>query len=136
MRTPAALDRVVRHELVHAVIQNIAPRNVPTWVNEGLASVLEGGSTAWVSQTLARTSEVFPLEDLANGFEHLDGREALIAYAESAVAAQVLVERVGPNLGVFLQMLGGGHTVDQALSTVNVRPEQFYAEWRKRVGVK
>jgi hypothetical protein len=136
LRTPAALDRVVRHELVHAVIQNIAPRNVPTWVNEGLASVLEGSGTAWVNQTLARSGEIFPLEDLADGFEHLDGREALIAYAESAVAAQLLVERVGPNLGVFLQMLGGGHTVDQALGTVNVRPEQFHAEWRKRVGLK
>ena len=136
MRTPAVLDRVVRHELVHAVIQHAAPRNVPAWVNEGLASVLEGGSTDWINQTLARTAEVFPLEDLAEGFGHLDGRDAGIAYAESAVAAQLLVERVGPNLGVFLQMLGNGNTVDQALSTVNVRPEQFYAEWRRRVGVK
>ena len=136
LRTPAALDRVVRHELVHAVIQHVAPRNVPTWVNEGLASVLEGTDRSWVSQVLARTSEVFPLEDLSDGFSHLDGGEALLAYAESAVAAQVLMERVGPNLGVFLQMLGGGHTVDQALGAVNVRPEQFYAEWRKRVGAR
>jgi tetratricopeptide (TPR) repeat protein len=136
MRAPAALDRVVRHELVHAVIQNVAPRNVPTWVNEGLASVLEGGSTAWVNQALARTSELFPLEDLSAGFGHLDGNDALIAYAESAVAAQLLVERVGPNLGVFLQMLGGGTAVDQALSTVNVPPDPFYAEWRRRVGAK
>src|SRR3954471_23508606 len=75
MRTPAALDRVVRHELVHAVIEHVAPRNVPTWVNEGLASVLEGSGTAWVNQALARTGEVFPLEDLAAGFDHLDGRE-------------------------------------------------------------
>ena len=48
---------------------------------------------------------VFPLEDLSDGFEHLDGREAMVAYAESAVAAQLLVERIGPDLGVFLQML-------------------------------
>ena len=47
-----------------------------------------------------------------------------MAYAESAVAAQILVERLGPNLGVFLQMLGSGHTVDQALGTLNVRPER------------
>jgi hypothetical protein len=114
----------------------VAPRNVPTWVNEGLASVLEGGSSAWVTQVLARTTELFPLEDLTDGFGHLDGNDALIAYAESAVAAQLLVERVGVNLGVFLQMLGNGSSVDQALSTVNVRPEQFYGEWRRRVGAK
>jgi hypothetical protein len=136
MRAPTALDRVVRHELVHAVIQHVAPRHVPTWVNEGLASVLEGSGNAWVTRALARATEHFPLEDLADGFGHLDGGEALIAYAESAVAAQLLVERVGPNLGVFLQMLGNGSPVDQALSTVNVAPEQFYAEWRRRVGAR
>ena len=59
-----------------------------------------------------------------------------MAYAVSAVAADILVERLGPNLGVFLQMVGSGHTVDQALSTLNVRPDAFYAEWRKRVGVQ
>ena len=136
MRTPAALDRVVRHELVHAVIEHVAPRNVPAWVNEGLASVLEGPDQAWAARVLAQAREVFALEDLSDGFGDLDGREALVAYAESAVAAQLLVERLGPNLGVFLQMLGGGHSVDQALSTASVRPEQFHAEWRKRVGLK
>ena len=136
MRTPAALDRVVRHELVHAIIQHAAPRNVPAWVHEGLASVLEGSDRTWVKQVLAQTGEVFPLEDLSDGFGHLNGREALVAYAESAVAAQVLIDRLGPNLGVFLQMVGGGHTVDQALSTLNVQPDVFYADWRKRVGVR
>ena len=136
MRTPAALDRVVRHELVHAIIEHAAPRNVPAWVNEGLASVLESRDRTWVNQVLNRTSEIFPLEDLTDGFGQLNGRDALVAYAESAVAAEILIERLGPNLGVFLQMVGGGHTVDQALSTVKVQPEAFYAEWRRRVGAK
>ena len=52
------------------------------------------------------------------------------------MASQVLTERLGPNLGVFLQMVGGGHSVDQALGTLNVQPEGFYAEWRKRIGAK
>ena len=136
MRTPAALDRVVRHELVHAVIEHAAPRNVPAWVNEGLASILESNDRTWVKLVLDRTSEIFPLEDLSDGFGHLNGRDALVAYAESAIAAQILTERLGPNLGVFLQMMGSGHTVDQALSTLNVQPAAFYAEWRKRVGAK
>ena len=136
LRTPTVLDRVVRHELVHAMIAHIAPRNVPTWVNEGLASVLESPDRAWVSKALARTSEVFALEDLRDGFDHLNGAQALVAYAESAVAAEILCERLGPNLGVFVQMVGSGHTPDQALSTLNVRPEAFHAEWRKRIGIR
>jgi len=59
-----------------------------------------------------------------------------VAYAEGLVAGQLLCERLGGNLGPFLQMLGSGHTVDQALSTHNIQPEQFYAEWRKRVGIR
>jgi tetratricopeptide (TPR) repeat protein len=136
LRRPATLDRVVRHELVHAMIAHAAPRNVPTWVNEGLASVLESADRQWVEAVLDNASEVFPLEDLADGFDHLNGAEALLAYAESAAAAEILTRRLGPNLGVFLQMLGSGHTVDQALSTLNVRPEAFYAEWRSRLGVE
>ena len=54
------------------------------------------------------------------------------ASSRGSCSASVL----GPNLGPFLQMLGSGHTVDQALSTVNVQPEPFYAEWRRRIGMK
>lgn len=136
LRTPAALDRVVRHELVHAMIEYVAPRNVPTWINEGLASVLESPDRAWARKVLAQAPAVFALEDLADGFSHLNGASALLAYAESAVAADILVERLGPNLGVFLQMVGNGHTPDQALGNLNVRPEDFHAEWRRRVGLR
>ena len=136
LRTPATLDRVVRHELVHAMIAHVAPRNVPTWINEGLASVLESSDRTWVRKALAQTSEVFTLEDLSGGFDHLNGAEARVAYAESAVAAEILCESLGPNLGVFVQLVGSGHTPDQALSTLNVRPEAFHAEWRRRIGVR
>jgi tetratricopeptide (TPR) repeat protein len=136
LRAPHALDSVVRHEFVHAVIAYTAPRNVPTWVNEGLASVLDSSDRGWVQRALGRTRERVPLDDLDGGFGDLDGASARVAYAESAVAAELLCERVGSNLGIFLQMLGSGHTVDQALSTLNVRPELFRAEWRRRVGLE
>ena len=85
---------------------------------------------------LRAAPELIRIEDLANGFDELDGATALVAYAESLVAGQLLCEKLGPNVGTFLQMLGSGHTVDQALSTHNVPPETFYAEWRKRIGAK
>jgi tetratricopeptide (TPR) repeat protein len=136
MRAPDVLERVVVHELVHAMIANIAPRNVPAWVHEGLASVLESDDRTWVQTALARTREIFPLDDLAGGFSDLDGHQALVAYAESAVAADLLRERLGLSLGSFLEMLGSGYTVDQALSNFDVQPEDFYEEWRRRVGVR
>jgi tetratricopeptide (TPR) repeat protein len=135
LRSPSALDRVVVHEFVHAVVTHAAPRGVPAWVNEGLASYLESTDRTWATRVLRDTSEIVPLEDLAGGFGRFDGPTAVLAYAESLVAAEILCARLGPNLGVFLQMLGSGHTVDQALSTLNVQPEAFHAEWRRRVGL-
>ena len=76
------------------------------------------------------------MADLADGFGQFDSDTALVAYAESLIAGQLLCERLGQNLGPFLQMLGAGHSVDQALSTVNIQPELFYAEWRRRIGMK
>ena len=134
MKAPRTLDRVVIHEFVHAVISSVAPRNVPAWVNEGLASVLDSSDRTWSRRVIRQASELIALEDLEEGFGEFDGQTALLAYAESAVAAEILCERLGPNLGPFLQMLGGGHSVNQALSTLNVQPETFHAEWRRRIG--
>ena len=116
LRSPKTLERVVTHEFVHAVIHNAAG-GVPTWVNEGLASYMESADRAWVAQVLRRADGRIPIEDLADGFGQFDGGTALVAYAESLVAGQLLCERLGANLGPFLQMLGNGHTVDQALSS-------------------
>lgn len=136
LKSPRTLDRVVTHEFVHAVVASAAPRGVPAWVNEGLASYLESGDRTWAMKVLRRADGIIPLEELQGGFGELDGDTALVAYAESLVAAQLLCERLGPNVGPFLQMLGSGHSVDQALSTLNVPPDGFQAEWRRRVGLK
>jgi tetratricopeptide (TPR) repeat protein len=136
LKSPQTLDRVVVHEYVHSVIRTAAPTGVPTWVNEGIASYLEPGDKAWVTQTLKASSDRIPLSDLEDGFGDLDGDTAQLAYAESHVAAQLLVERLSPYVGAFLQLLGNGHTVDQALSRHGVQPEQFRAEWRRRVGMR
>ena len=42
-----------------------------------------------------RASAVVPLADLANGFSGLDEQGALVAYAESAVAAEILCAKLG-----------------------------------------
>jgi hypothetical protein len=133
---PAALDRLVKHELTHAVIAHAAPRNIPAWLHEGLASILEAPDRTWIAKVMRNVTEVYPLDDLSGGFDNLDGQSAMVAYAESAIAADILCARLGPNLGVFIQMVGNGYTVDQALGTLNVAPETFHAEWRKRLHVR
>jgi hypothetical protein len=135
LNSPRALDRVVTHEFVHAVIASMAPRNVPTWVHEGLASLMESSDQSWAPRVLAGTSGRIRMEDLDGDFARFSSGLALIAYAESVIAARLLTERLGPRIEIFIQMLGSGHTVDQALSTLDVRPDAFRAEWMKRIGM-
>lgn len=135
LRSPQTLDRVVIHEYVHSVVRTAAPTGVPGWINEGLASHLEPGDKTWAARALRTSPDRIRLEDMVNGFGHLDGRLALIAYAESEIAAGLLMERLRPQVGPFLQLLGNGYTVDQALSRHGVEPATFYAEWRRRVGI-
>lgn len=128
------LERVVRHEYVHAVVRTAAGANVPTWLNEGLASYLESGDRTWARKVLRAAGGRIALKDLNGDFGEFDAPTALVAYAQSLVGAELLCERVNPHVGPFLQLLGNGHTVEQALSRHGVDPEAFYAEWLRRLG--
>jgi hypothetical protein len=130
------LDRVVTHELVHAVVASAAPRRVPAWLNEGLATHLEGSDHSWIPDVLRQATTIVPLDDLVHGFSGLDEQGALVAYAESAVAAEVLCAKLGPNIGAFLRIVGNGGSVDRALLEFQVQPNAFHAEWRRRVGLQ
>ena len=92
---PAELDRVVAHEFAHALIHTIAPRRVPTWLDEGLAAALESGDMTWSDRTLKASRLRAPLAALTTSFGRLSGTEAQIAYAESAVAARRLLDEDG-----------------------------------------
>jgi tetratricopeptide (TPR) repeat protein len=130
------LDRIVTHELVHAVVASAAPRRVPAWLNEGLATYLEGSDNAWARDVLGKATAIVPLDTLVHGFSGLDEQGALVAYAESAIAAEILCEKLGLNIGSFLQIVGDGDSIDQALLTFQVQPNAFHSEWRRRVGLQ
>jgi hypothetical protein len=135
---PRELDRLVTHELVHAVVASAAQsaRRVPAWLNEGLATHLEAPDHAWTSGVLREATNIVPLESLVHGFSGLGEADALVAYAESATAAEILCARLGPNIGSFLQMIGNGESVDRALLEFQVQPNAFQSEWRRRVGFR
>jgi tetratricopeptide (TPR) repeat protein len=135
LKSPQSLERVVVHEYIHSVVRHAGGENVPAWLNEGLASYLEPGDKSWAGKTLRASQIRIAIADLKDGFGNFDGDLALVAYAQSQVGAQLLYERVSPHMGPFLQLLGNGHSVDQALSRHGIEPTAFYAEWSKRVGL-
>ena len=73
------------------------------------------------------------LENLDDGFLTSNGTIAGLAYAESFVATRVLVRRLGPNLPVFLQYVGNGTTLDQALLLFDINPADVEREWQQQM---
>ena len=121
------LDRVLAHEFVHAVVAMLGGRNVPTWVNEGLASVFEPGGVEIADQILGRTSARPPLQELHDGFLGLSATEAAVAYAFSARAVQRMIDlRGAPAVVQLLQDLGRGRDFPSAFQQrIAMRYEDF-----------
>ena len=89
------LDRVLAHEFSHAVIRSLATRGLPTWLNEGLASVLEGDDLSWTDKPMSMVSKPPSLARLSGSFARYSGGDAQLAYAASARAAKRLLDEVG-----------------------------------------
>jgi tetratricopeptide (TPR) repeat protein len=103
------LDRVLAHEFSHALIRSLATRGLPTWLNEGLASVLESDDLGWANTTMEKLSKKPSLKMLSGSFAKLNGADATIAYAASTVAAKRLLDEAGgPAIASLLRDLGDG----------------------------
>lgn len=115
LRTMPQFDRVLTHELVHAMVASLAPRGVPTWLHEGLAVHLEPGDADAAERRLKLKRAFVPLSYLEGGFERLNDQQAQIVYDESVVAARALMDRIGTGVSMLLQDLGNGSTFSQAV---------------------
>ena len=114
-RDPALFERVLVHELAHAVIDSIAGSRVPTWLHEGLAQYFEGGDVQAARRRMRATPGSIPLKDLERGFSRLDSREAQVAYDESLLATSVMLDRAGFGWPALLSRLAGGQTFAEAI---------------------
>jgi Tetratricopeptide repeat len=132
----AAFDRVLAHELTHAMIANVAPRGVPTWLHEGLAQHFEQADPAAAERRFRATRLFIPLTDLEGGFTELNGSAAVIAYDESFIVVRTLIDRVGTSLGFLIQDLGAGQTIDQAILRFGITYPEFQDEVIRRLGFR
>jgi len=114
LANPEELHRVLAHEFTHALIHSLALRNVPTWLNEGLATALEKDSQIEINPV----SEPLPrgvLAALQRSFGRFTGDEAKVAYDVSArVARQLLDAAGGFAVANLLRDLGQGVKFDEA----------------------
>jgi hypothetical protein len=115
---PEELERVLSHELAHAVIHSIAPRGIPPWLGEGLAVLFEPRGIVWAEQELAQKKRRLPFERLTRSFHQLSGEDARLAYAQSALAARTLHDEGGGHaLVAILQDLAAGRSLRTAIES-------------------
>jgi tetratricopeptide (TPR) repeat protein len=127
-QAPGELERVLTHELTHAMIRAIGPRGVPTWLNEGLAVMFEPQGTQWAASTMAASPGRIPLDELAGSFDNLSGNQARVAYAESAEAARRLFDEVGgAGVVALLQDIARGVPVADAFERRMLTPYSAFA---------
>ena len=127
-QAPGELERVLTHELTHAMIRAIAPRGVPTWLNEGLAVTFEPEGNKWAATTLSGSPERISLDQLAGSFDNLSGIQARIAYAESADAARRLLDEIGgAGIVALLQDIARGVPLAEAFQRRTLTPYSAFA---------
>jgi tetratricopeptide (TPR) repeat protein len=130
-------DRVLIHELTHAMLHAVASRNVPAWLNEGLAMYFDGKDARLSERRLAARHVYVPLQLLQSSFSRLNAAQATFAYEQSAVAARVLVDRIGlAGVGMLLQDLDSGQTVEEAIVRHGFTLTEFEADLVRRAAIR
>jgi tetratricopeptide (TPR) repeat protein len=126
-------DRILVHELTHAIVFQMAPRGVPAWLQEGLASSFEGRDPGAAQRRIQRANTVLPFSAMQDSFARFDANLAVLAYDESLVAADALVRMLGPRTGLLLQSLGRGQSFDESLGQLGVQGSEFESQVLRRL---
>jgi len=126
-------DRVLTHELIHAIVHSLAPRGVPVWLHEGLAMYFEPRDVSDAEKRVGASHLFIPLVELETTFTHMNVEEATLAYDESLVAVRTLIQRIGSGVGLLLQDLGDGQPIEQAIQRFGFTYDEFERAVMRRV---
>ena len=116
------LQRVLKHELTHSFVRFMVGDRCPSWLNEGLAQLMEARSSSPYAGVLAGLFEQhkqIPFAALERPFNGLSEIQASMAYAESLSALEYLRSRYGmDDVLRILRRVGSGEAPEGALRAV------------------
>ena len=113
------LARILKHELTHSFVSQMSAGRCPTWLNEGIAQVEEGRSSAShghpLSELFAAGNEI-PYNILEGSFMSFTVAEATVAYAESLATTEYIRDSYGMSeIPSILERLSQGSSTESAL---------------------
>jgi len=113
------LARVLKHELTHSFVAQMSGNRCPTWLNEGIAQIEEGKSSASFGHQLAQiygSGSEIPLNILEGTFMTFSAPEATAAYAESLAVTEYVRDAYGMSeVAHVLERLSQGSSTEAAL---------------------
>ena len=113
------LARVLKHELTHSFVAQMSSNRCPTWLNEGVAQIEEGRSSASQGRPLAQLFAVgneIPFNVLEGSFMNFSAPQATVAYAESLAATEYIRDAYGMSeIARILELLSQGSSTEAAL---------------------
>jgi hypothetical protein len=114
-------EGTVAHELTHVVVHQLTYTclgSLPTWLDEGLATWVEGNPRQDAFDAALESDTLHSLQSLSGGFPANTAR-ACLAYAQSYHVVRYLLEEYGRDeMSRLLQAFSEGATVDRALAQV------------------
>jgi tetratricopeptide (TPR) repeat protein len=113
------LARVLKHELTHSFVSQMSSNRCPTWLNEGIAQIEEGKSSAQYGRQLTQlfvAGNEIPFNLLEGSFMSFPGPVATAAYAESLAATEYIRDAYGMSeITRILEFLSQGSSSEAAL---------------------
>jgi tetratricopeptide (TPR) repeat protein len=126
-QSPQLFQRVLVHELAHAMIATMAPRGIPAWLHEGLAQHFDGDDAAAARRRVQQIG-VIPLRYLEAGFGRLTASQAELAYDESLVVVDNLVRRPGMDWNALFRALSESDRTEYTFDSFGLRYSSLEAE--------
>jgi tetratricopeptide (TPR) repeat protein len=123
-----AFDRVLAHQLTHAMVASMAPHGVPAWFQEGLAQYFEPADAELAERRLRAAGDLPWRRMLAH--VAVDDR---LAHDASLLAVHALIDRVGRRTTAVLDDLADGRSLDEALAPFGFTVADLQADVARKV---
>ncbi len=130
-KAPQEFERVLIHELARAIITAAAPRGVPTWLHEGLAEYFEGEDPQAARRRLRAVGrdQLIPLVSLEGAFVEFGPAQAQVAYDESLVAVDAIMQRPAFNWSSLLLALSQDNEPKQTFDRIAISYQTLEADF-------
>jgi len=135
-QSPQLFERVLAHELTHAIIASLVPRGIPTWLHEGLAQHFEGDDAAAARRRLKAVGVVVPLRHLEGNFSRFTADKAMVAYDQSLVIADMLIQRGTVDWNALFRALSDSSRTEYTFDNFGLRYADLETELGAAIGAR